>query len=93
MKNRYRITVEPLNDPSHPPLVFEAGSHDDVLALVERARARGDVPADSVPAFIVGLKLFAGVMLSMKGHPLFAGFAPHFREFMGQLKQGPRQAA
>jgi hypothetical protein len=93
MKTRYRVTVEPLSNTSHPPLVFEAESHDDVLALVERARTRGDVPAESVPAFIVGLKLFGGVMLSMKGHPLFAGFAPHFREFMGQLKQGPQQAA
>lgn len=93
MKNRYRITVEPLADGSRAPLTFEAESHDDLLALVERARARGDVPAESVPAFIVGLKLFAGVMLSMKGHPLFAGLAPHFRTFMGQLKQGPAGAA
>jgi len=94
-QHRYRITVEHLADakgnPSTwpEPLRFEAGNHDDVLAIVERVRQRGDLPPDSATALAVGLKLFGEVMLENRGHPLFEEFAPHFRGFMQRLKQGP----
>jgi len=94
-QHRYRITVEHLSDvrgePSTyaEPLRFEAGNHDDVFAVVERVRARGDLPPDSATAFAVGLKLFGEVMLENRGHPLFADFAPQFGEFMKTLKKGP----
>lgn len=95
-QHRFRITVEHLADaqgnPStrEVPLQFEVGNHDDIIAIVERTRERGQFPADTAAAFAVGLKLFSEVMLENRDHPLFAEFAPHFGEFMKNLKKGPR---
>ena len=47
-QHRYRITVEHLADahgnPSihAAPLQFETGNHDDILAIAQRMRGRGD---------------------------------------------------
>lgn len=93
-QHRYRVTLEHLADanggPSayDAPLRFEVGNHDDVFAIVERMRRRPDLAPESATALAVGLKLFGEVMLEQRGHPLFAGFAPHFRDFMKTLKQG-----
>lgn len=93
-QHRYRISVEHLADaqgaPSThaAPLSFEAGNHDDILAIVERMRARGEFDADTAAALAVGLKLFGEVMLTHKTHPLFAELVPHFGAFMKRLKQG-----
>ena len=97
-QHRYRITVEHLADAqgepsSHTaPLQFEVGTHDDILALVERSRQAGHFDPATATAFTVGLKLFGEVMLENRSHPLFAEFAPHFGQFMKQLKKGPSQA-
>ena len=94
-QHRYRVTVEHLadaqgNPSSHQPLVFEAGSHDDILAIVERMRAREDLPftPESTAAFVVGLKLFGEITLEHRAHPLFAAFRPHFQQLMKDLKKG-----
>lgn len=84
--HRYRIAVEPLDGGS--PLVFEASTHDDLLAIVERIRASGDFEGDRAPAFAVGLKLFSESLLAHKALPHFAALAPHFGEFMRALKGG-----
>jgi len=95
--HRYRITVENLDaqdDPPSPassqsiPLVFEAGCHDDLFAIVERMRTRQWFEGDEGVAFAVGLKLFGEVMLKHREDPLFAPLQPHFGEFMKGLKRG-----
>lgn len=94
-QHRYRVTVEHLALPdgsspgSNRSLSFETGNHDDILAIVARMNQRGDLPQADATALAVGLKLFSEVMLQHCGHPLFADFAPHFKGFMQQLKQGP----
>jgi hypothetical protein len=94
-QHRYRITLEHLadaqgNPSSRAPLRFEAGNHDDIIAIVERMQARNDLPlsADSAAALALGLKLFGEVMLENREHPLFAAFRPHYREFIKELKKG-----
>ncbi len=93
-QHRYRITVEHLADtkgePSThaAPLQFEAGNHDDLFAIVERMRGRGDFDADTAASLAIGLKLFSEVMLENKAHPLFAGFKEPFAQFMQTLKKG-----
>ncbi len=95
-QHHYRVTVEHLALPDGsapmPPrsLQFEVGNHDDILAIVERMRGRSDLPTSDATALAVGLKLFSEVMLQHRGLPLFADFAPHFKAFMQQLKQGPK---
>lgn len=94
-QHRYRVTLEHLADAKgasstyDAPLRFEVGNHDDVFAIVERMRTRADLAPEAATALAVGLKLFSEVMLENRGHPLFAEFAPHFRDFMKTLKQGP----
>jgi hypothetical protein len=83
--------MERISDPSQKPtqddvLQFEVDHHDDILRLVDRMRARGDFPKESAEALVVGLKLFSEVMLQNRHHPLFVSFAPHFKDFMSELK-------
>jgi uncharacterized protein DUF3861 len=88
----YRITVEHLADaqgrpsPYGEPLSFEVGNHDDIFAIVERMRRRGDFDDTASTALAVGLKLFSEVMLENRSHPRFQSFVPHFSEFMKSLK-------
>lgn len=93
-QHRYRITIEHLQDPggnpvTRTPLVFETGNHDDIFAIVERMRERGDFDAPTATSLAVGLKLFSEVMLEHRDHPLFAELHSHFRQFMKHLKKGP----
>lgn len=92
-QHRYRVTVEHLQDPggnpvTRAPLAFEVGNHDDIFAIVERMRGRGDFDPATATSFAVGLKLFSEVMLEHRDHPLFTEFQPHFRQFMKELKKG-----
>lgn len=95
-QHRYRLTLDHLAMPdgSVPTpsrsLQFEAGNHDDIFAIVERMRGRGDLSEADATALAVGLKLFSEVMLQNRGLPLFTDFMPHFKAFMQHLKQGLR---
>ena len=96
-QHRYRVTLEHLTDaqgaPSkHQPLQFEVGNHDDIIAIVERLRDRGDFTNESAAAFGIGIKLFSEVMLESRDNPLFSAFRPHFSQFMKELKGGPGKA-
>jgi uncharacterized protein DUF3861 len=93
-QHQYRITLEHLADPqgrpsNRPPLQFEVGNHDDIIAIVERLRGRSDIKPDEAAALGVGLKLFGEVMLANKDHALFSSLRPHFAKFMKDLKKGP----
>jgi len=72
----------------HQPLQFDVGNHDDIIAIVDRLRKRGDFAGESAAPFGVGLKLFTEVMLENKKNPLFASFLPHMSQFMKELKKG-----
>ena len=85
-RHQYRITIEPIAPAAPPPLQFQVDAHDEILALVERSRQRGDFDADTAAAFIVGLKLIGEVMLKNRSHPLFEEFGPQFGQFMQRLK-------
>ena len=84
---RYRVTLEALPE-ARDSLQFDVGCHDDIFAVVNKLRQRGDFDEASATAFGVGMKLFGEVMLENRDHPLFAEFRPHFAQFMRALKQG-----
>jgi len=91
-QQRYRVTLEHLSEPTGGPtssrtLQFEVANHDDMFAIVERLRGRGDLGPDVAAALGVGLKLFGEVMLEEHANPLFSTFKPHFLQFMKQLKK------
>ena len=69
-----------------PPFSFEATNHDDILALVERARASSGLTPDDAASMLVGLKLLGEVMLREKGNPLFDPLRGGMRDFIGKLK-------
>ena len=95
MRNHhYTITVEneaPNETGAPQRLQFRVEGHDEILALVERSRQRGDFDTDTAAAFTVGLKLLGEVMLKNRSHPLFDEFGPQFGEFMKRLKAGKGQ--
>ena len=100
MRNhQYRITVENVtadqssDGSASPSLQFGVEAHDEILALVERSRQRGDFDADTAAAFTVGLKLLGEVMLKNRNHPLFEEFGPQFGQFMQRLKEEPAPSA
>lgn len=72
------------------PLQFEVGNHDDIFSIVERMQQRAEFDPQTMTAFAVGLKLFSEVMLEHRGNPLFEELAPHFTQFMKELKKGGR---
>lgn len=89
--HRFRIRLERIDDGdpaagSPAALSFEAHSHDDILAIVERVRAGTAFSTDDASALALGIKLFTGVMLSHRRDPLFADIQPAMRAFIGNLK-------
>lgn len=86
MPHSYRITVEPQSSRQDEAFTFEADSHDDLLEIIERIRAKNLLPPDQIESFCVGLKLFGGVMLKNRKDPLFADFGTAFGDFMKKLK-------
>jgi len=98
-QHRFRVTVEHLALPDGsapvPPqsLQFEAGNHDDILAIAKRMNERTSLSEADAQALAIGMKLFGEVMLHNRDLPLFSEFAPHFRSFMQRIKRGPQPAA
>lgn len=94
MSHQYRITVEalPPDDSSQESLPdtmsFKVENHDDIFKVIKKIQSRGDFTEDQAKAFGLGLKLFGEVMLKNKNLPLFSAFAPHFMDFMKELKRG-----
>jgi hypothetical protein len=87
----YRITVTPTGAPDEgaslrPPFSFDATNHDDIIAIVERARANTGLGPDDAASVAVGLKLLGEVMLREKENPLFDPLRGGIRDFIGNLK-------
>ena len=92
MKHLYAVEVAELaqNDEQSAPgnrLQFEFLSHDDLLEIVARVQQKQIFSEEQAKTFCLGIKLFSGVMLEHRNHPLFAEFSPHFGEFMKKLKK------
>lgn len=91
-KNQYRITIEPLPGNRAPapaePLQFVARCHDDLLAIVERIRQRGEFNPDDAAAMAVGLKMLGEIVLENRDNPLFADLSQGIKAFIMKLKSG-----
>ena len=92
----YRITVTPTGTPHgdaplRPPFDFAVTNHDDILAVVERARGLTGLPPDTAAAMAVGLKLLGEVVLQEKKNPLFDPLRGALGEFFGKLKALARE--
>jgi len=90
-QHRYRVTLEYLADAAGTeqqaePLVFEAGSHDEIFGIVDLARKAELMDKETTTTLIVGQKLFGEVVMENRTNPLFADFWPHFLEFMKKFK-------
>ncbi|MDR3159720.1 MAG: DUF3861 domain-containing protein [Zoogloeaceae bacterium] len=95
-QHRYRVTLEYLADADgnprqREPLVFEAASHDEIFGIVDLVRRRELFDAQTTTAFVVGQKLFGGVMKENRDNVLFSEFWPHFLDFMKKLKGAVKQ--
>ncbi|MCM1318922.1 MAG: DUF3861 domain-containing protein [Muribaculaceae bacterium] len=66
---------------------FEFGGHHDLAALVEKAKASGMFSKDKyAKEFVVGMRLLHHAIKKNIEQPLFAEFAPKFKEFKEQVK-------
>ena len=88
----YRVSIEYLENAKgetveQSPLEFQVRNHDELFAIVERAKAKGLFEGDEAVAFAIGLKLFSEVMLKHKDEALFQPLQPCFGEFMKGLKK------
>ena len=68
-------------------------NHDDIIGIVERARASTGLEPDAAASMAVGLKLLSEVMLQEKNNPLFDPLRSGMREFIGNLKALSRSKA
>ncbi|AIY42827.1 hypothetical protein LT85_3669 [Collimonas arenae] len=96
-EHRYRITLEHLatpkqGEPTHAAINFEAGNHDDLFAIIDKVRSKGQFDADTAASLPLGLKLFTEVMLKNRSNPLFAEINQPMRDFIGKLKAQPMAA-
>ncbi|AMP16190.1 DUF3861 domain-containing protein [Collimonas pratensis] len=90
-EHRYRITLEHLatpkqGEPTNAAIHFETGNHDDLFAIVDKVRGRGQFDADTAASLALGLKLFTEVMLKNRSDPLFAEIHQPMRDFIQKLK-------
>jgi len=93
-QHHYRISVDHLKTPKGAPvvlepLVFAARNHDDLFAIVERARGKTGLGADDAAALIIGLKLLAEIALENRDNPLFVDLREPLRDFIVKLKRAP----
>ena len=91
---QYRVTVEALTDAKGHlvdgrSLSFEAANHDDLLAIVERVRAKQLVDDESAAAMAIGMKLFAEVALAYRQDPMFSIVHAALGQFIRELKARP----
>ena len=90
-QHSYRITLEHLSTakgeaPTHEPIQFETGNHDDLFNIIEKIRAKALFDADTSASLALGLKLLSEVMLENKNHPLFSELKEPLVAFIGKIK-------
>ncbi|MGI2036087.1 DUF3861 domain-containing protein [Rhizobium panacihumi] len=91
MPHAYRLSLTHLFDQRGNPVdrhvcEFEFENHDDLAAIIQRARDNAVVPDAEVLEFCVGLKLLAEVAIRHKDDPVFAEFFPHLGAFIRSIK-------
>ncbi|WP_158555137.1 DUF3861 domain-containing protein [Fulvimarina endophytica] len=91
MAHTYRLSLTHLSDQRDRPVGaeicdIEVRNHDDLAAIIERARSNGIVPEDEVAEFCVGLKLLTEIAMRHRSEPAFASFFPHLGAFIRSIK-------
>lgn len=91
MPHTYRLSLTHISDQRSNPVTrevceFEFQNHDDLTAIIERARSNNVVPASEVLEFCVGLKLLTEVAMRHRTNPAFAEFFPHLGTFIRSIK-------
>ena len=91
MAHSYRLSLTHVSDQRDRPVgteicAVEFQNHDDLAAIIERARLIRIVPEDEVIEFCIGLKLLAEVAMRHRDEPAFAEFFPHLGTFIRSIK-------
>lgn len=86
MSHHFKISVRAVDHADAPALMFDVASHDDLIATVERVRRMNIVSDQEAPAFALGLKLLAEVVIQHRDDPLFADLSNIVPAFIKRLK-------
>jgi len=90
--NKYHLTLRQLQlangkcEP-HKQIELEMDNHDELFQIIDKLKAKdpfGDI--EQVAQFAIGLKMFSGVMIKHRHHPLFKDLSTSYRLFMMKLK-------
>lgn len=83
----YFNVVEAKDGKINEVMNFNFGGHHDLAAMVEKAKASGMFSEDKyAKEFVVGMRLLHHAMKKNADNPLFAEFAPKFKEFKDQVR-------
>lgn len=92
--NQYRVQVTEEGAAVGGPVTsFSFESHDDLRVVLEKVGEKKLFDEEETKAFCTGLKIFTGIALKHRSHPLFAELGPHLGEFMKKLKGTPAPEA
>lgn len=66
---------------------FNFGGHHDLVDLVNRAVAQGNITEKHAKQLVTGVRLLHHVLKKYPDNELFKNFAPQFKEFKHALKE------
>lgn len=88
LKKHYEITLSETNAQPEETVKIVFQDQHDILKMIEKTKDATWFEDKSQNAqFVLGLRLFANVMLKEGRNPLFAELLPAFKQFMKTLKK------
>lgn len=85
--NRYEIILRDVKGVSEKSFTFDFQSHHDIIALIEDTKNSCWFENKNNNAqFVLGIRLFADLMVQESKNPLFIELLPAFKQFMKRLK-------
>lgn len=90
--NKYHLTLQLLQqaDGKHEPrkqLELDMENHDELFQIIDKLKAQNPFGnPEQIAQFAIGLKMFSGVMIKNRHHPLFEELGSAYRLFMMKLK-------
>ena len=70
---------------------FNFGGHHDLVDLINREVARGEMTEKHAKQLVTGVRLLHHVLKKYPDNELFKSFAPQFKEFKHALKEQLKQ--
>lgn len=85
--NKYSVTLQDLKALGDKSLNIEFENSHDLIEMIKKTKDADWFDDKAMNAqFVLGIRLFADVMLKEAKNPLFAELLPAFKQFMKKIK-------